>query len=93
LTYLLDTATFLWASAQPAKLSRRARRICESPRDRLVVSVVSLWELVVKSGTGALRIGNPTRSLPEWVAQLGARLLPVEAAHAYAVYALGRCVW
>ena len=88
MTYLLDTSTFLWAATEPAKLSRRARRICESQREQLVVSVVSLWELVVKCGTGALRIGSPDRTLPDWTARLGARVLPVEAAHAYAVHTL-----
>ena len=88
MTYLLDTSTFLWAATEPAKLSRKARRICESQREQLVVSVVSLWELVVKCGTGALRIASPDRTLPDWAAQLGARVLPVEAAHAYAVHGL-----
>jgi PIN domain nuclease of toxin-antitoxin system len=87
-TYLLDTSTFLWAATEPAKLSRRARRICESQREQLVVSVVSLWELMVKCGTGALRIASPDRTLPDWTARLGARVLPVEAAHAYAVHTL-----
>ena len=88
MTYLLDTSTFLWAATQPARLSRRARRICESQREQLVVSVVSLWELVVKCGTGALRIASLDRTLPDWTARLGARVLPVEAAHAYAVHNL-----
>ena len=88
MTYLLDTSTFLWAATEPEKLSRRARRICESQREQLVVSVVSLWELVVKCGTGALRIASPGRTLPDWTARLGARVLSVEAAHAYAVHTL-----
>ena len=88
MTYLLDTSTFLWAATQPARLSRRALRICESQREQLVVSVVSLWELVVKCGTGALRIASLDRTLPDWTARLGARVLPVEAAHACAVHNL-----
>ena len=88
MTYLLDTSAFLWAAAQPAKLSRRARRICESQREQLVVSVVSLWEVIVKCGTGALRVASPDRTLPDWIARLGARVLAVESAHVYAVHAL-----
>ena len=88
MTYLLDTSTFLWAATRPAKLSRRARRICESQREQLVISVVSLWEVVVKCGTGALRVANPERTLPDWIARLGARVLAVESAHVYAVHAL-----
>ena len=88
MTYLLDTAPFLWAVTDPSKLSRRARRLCESQRETLVVSVASLWEIVVKCGVGGIRIANPARSLPDWLAGLGARVLPVEAVHAYAVYGL-----
>lgn len=84
----MDTSTFLWASTRPAKLSRRARRICEPQRDTLVVSVVSLWEILIKCGAGGLRIADPERTLRGWVAGLGATVLPIEAAHAYALHGL-----
>jgi len=87
-TYLLDTAPFLWAATGPGKLSRKARRICESPRDTLVLSVASLWEIMIKCGAGGLRIPNPARTLPDWAAALGARVLPVQAAHAYHLHGL-----
>jgi PIN domain nuclease of toxin-antitoxin system len=86
--YLLDTSTFLWAATDPGRLSRRARRICESPRDSLAVSVVSFWEILIKCGSGGLRIADPARRLPDWCASLGARVLPIEAAHAFAVHGL-----
>ncbi len=88
--YLLDTSTFLWAATDPGKLSRRARRLCESQRETLVVSVVSYWEIVIKCGSGGLRVAEPDRRLPEWAARLGARVLPVDAAHTLAVYGLPR---
>lgn len=88
MTYLLDTSTFLWAAADPDKLSRTARRICESQRDTLVVSVASLWEIVIKCGLGKLRIAGPAQTLPDWLVRLGARVLSVEAAHAYALHGL-----
>jgi PIN domain nuclease of toxin-antitoxin system len=86
--YLLDTSTFLWAATDPDRLSRKARRLCESQRETLVVSVASLWEIVIKCGIGGLSIADPDRSLPDWLARLGARVLPVEAAHAYALHGL-----
>jgi PIN domain nuclease of toxin-antitoxin system len=87
-TYLLDTAPFLWAVTDPGRLSRKARRICESQRETLVLSVASLWEIMIKCGVGGLRIANPARTLPDWVAALGARVLVVEAAHAYNLHTL-----
>jgi PIN domain nuclease of toxin-antitoxin system len=87
-TYLLDTSTLLWAITAPKKLSPRARRICESSAHGLVVSVVSVWEIVIKCGSGALDIDAPDRRVPNWIAQLGARMLAIEPAHAYAVHRL-----
>lgn len=88
MTYLLDTSTFLWAATDPAKLSRRARSLCESQRETLVVSAASLWEIIIKCGFGGLRIANPARTVSDWTARLSARILPIEAAHTYAVYGL-----
>jgi PIN domain nuclease of toxin-antitoxin system len=88
LTYLLDTNTFLWAGGARGKLSRRARRICEAPGVERIVSAVSLWESVAKCSIGKLAISQVLTTLPMIVNNLGARVLPLEAAHAYAAYGL-----
>jgi PIN domain nuclease of toxin-antitoxin system len=62
--------------------------LCESQRETLVVSAASLWEIAIKCGVGGLRIADPARSLPDWLAGLGARVLHVDAVHTYAVYGL-----
>ena len=86
--YLLDTNTLWWASVSPRDLSRRAHRICESPRIERWVSVVSLWELVAKCSIGKLSIPQVTTALPAWVANLEARVLPLHASHTYTAYGL-----
>ena len=88
MTYLLDSHTFFWAARAPEKLSRKARRICEQSRAPLLISVASIWELAIKSSLGQLSIQNFDTALPEWMRLLNVRVLPLEAAHAYAVYAL-----
>ncbi len=88
MTYLLDTNTFWWAVMTPRELSRRARRICETPGVERIVSAVSLWELITKCSIGKLSISQATTTLPAWVNGLGARVLPLEAAHAYTAYGL-----
>jgi PIN domain nuclease of toxin-antitoxin system len=87
-TYLLDTAVVFWALTDPGELSRKARRICEDPAAKRVISVASLWELSVKASLGAIEIRNVETTLPTWITALNARMLPLEAAHAYAVYGL-----
>ncbi|HXB67971.1 MAG TPA: type II toxin-antitoxin system VapC family toxin [Candidatus Acidoferrales bacterium] len=85
MNYLLDTSTLLWAARDPDRLSPRARRICVARKDSLVVSVISMWEIVIKSRTPGFDVSDPVERLAVWVEGLGARVLPVEAAHAYAV--------
>jgi PIN domain nuclease of toxin-antitoxin system len=86
--YLLDTHTFLWAARAPEKLSRKARRICESPTKPLRVSAISLWELIAKCEAGSLEIPSVGSTLPVWLERLSARVLPLEAAHVLALYGL-----
>jgi len=63
---LLDTHLLLWAASDPDRLSRKARGLIADPANRLFFSVVSLWEVVIKSAMGrtdfsvdaqALRLG------------------------------------
>jgi len=53
-----------------------------------VVSAASLWEAVVKCSIGRLSIAQATTTLPMLVENLGVRVLPLEAVHAYAAYGL-----
>jgi PIN domain nuclease of toxin-antitoxin system len=86
--YLLDTHTFLWAIQAPEKLSRKARRICESPAKPLVLSAVSLWELIAKCEAGKLEIPALGTTLPLWVERMNVRMLPLATAHVMALYGL-----
>jgi PIN domain nuclease of toxin-antitoxin system len=78
-SYLLDTSTILWALATPERLSIPARTAIES--GHLVLSVISYWEVMVKSNKGLLNVGDPV----EWwhVASdaLNAQVLALRASH------------
>jgi PIN domain nuclease of toxin-antitoxin system len=56
---LLDTHTFLWFINDDARLSRRAAAKIGDPAERVVVSVVSAWEITIKVSTGKLKLGRP----------------------------------
>ena len=53
-----------------------------------MLSVVSLWELIAKCQAGKPRIPEPDLTLSKWAQQLGLKILPLETAHACAVYSL-----
>jgi PIN domain nuclease of toxin-antitoxin system len=86
--YLLDTAPFLWAVNEPDRLSRKAHSIITDRKHGLLVSVASLWEVVIKAQKGLLPLANPTRWLEAGIASIEAEILPIQAAHAYGVHIL-----
>ena len=63
--YLLDTQAFLWADAEPAKLSAQARSVMADPANRLFLSVASVWEMQIKNQLGKLPLRLPLEQLIE----------------------------
>jgi PIN domain nuclease of toxin-antitoxin system len=58
---LLDTHSFLWAITEDSRLSHRARQIFTA-NSSLWLSVVSVWEILIKVRTGKLALPEPTGS-------------------------------
>ena len=59
---LLDTHTFIWWDSEPDKLSSAALGACQDQANTLILSVVSVWEMQIKSQLGKLSLNLP---LPE----------------------------
>jgi PIN domain nuclease of toxin-antitoxin system len=53
---LLDTNVLIWTLSSRNKISRRAERAMLRPLVSLTVSVVSVWEIVLKHHAGRLRL-------------------------------------
>jgi PIN domain nuclease of toxin-antitoxin system len=56
---LLDTHTFIWLDSDPIQLSDQAKSILQDPKNILLLSVVSIWEMQIKSQLGKLQLGSP----------------------------------
>lgn len=69
---LLDTATLLWLSYDAPRLSSAARSAYADPVNEVVVSVVSLWEIIVKNRLGKLPLPVPVEQLIEPLKQSAA---------------------
>ncbi len=52
---LLDTHALLWWLEDDAALGQHARERIEDPPNEVLVSVVSLWEIAIKTRIGKLR--------------------------------------
>ena len=57
--YLLDTCTFLWLVEESPRLPKSVRTLFSSADNAVWLSVVSIWEILVKSATGALSLPEP----------------------------------
>jgi PIN domain nuclease of toxin-antitoxin system len=56
---LVDTCTFLWAATDDASVPERVKSRLRDPDERVLLSVVSSWEICVKFALGKLRLPQP----------------------------------
>lgn len=86
---LLDTHTFLWAIDDPKKLSARARKAIEDEHNDLVLSVASLWEIILKVETGKLRMQPTAEYFQAHCQNLGvSAVLAIQPGHIYCLRSL-----
>jgi len=83
---LLDTHAFIWWDKSPDRLSARARRAISRSSSEVFLSVVSLWEMTVKSAAGKLELRGTVRErIDAQLEQNAVRLLSIEPAHVWAL--------
>ena len=85
---LLDTQILLWAAGQPKRLSSAARKLIENPRNDLLFSAASLWEVAIKSSLGRTDFRVEPRVLRRGLLDNGYTELPVTSEHAVSVTGL-----
>ena len=77
--FLLDTRALLWWLADDDQLGGAAREVVADPANKILISMVSLWEIVVK-----LRIGKLQAEIEEIIDAVqreGFTVLDVGMAH------------
>jgi len=62
---LLDTHVFIWWSGEPDKLSEKVLDACENRANRLILSIVSIWEMQIKMQLGKLKLKRSLKDLVE----------------------------
>ena len=79
---LLDTHVFLWWVRDAPELSDAARAAISDPGNSCHLSLVSCWELSIKSSIGKLKLKKPVeRFISEQMQQNGFLLLNIELRH------------
>jgi PIN domain nuclease of toxin-antitoxin system len=82
---LLDTHTFIWWDSDPAKLSAKALAFLRDPANTVLLSVVSVWEILIKLQLGKLTLTTPLATIVAQQQANGIKILPVTLDHVLAV--------
>ena len=83
MTFLLDTHTFLWWITDDKQLSTLARKTMADQNSELLLSVVSLWEIVQKVQIGKSHFLSPWEiTFESNFGENDVRVLPILLSHA-----------
>jgi len=86
LRLLLDTHVFMWAITGDPRLSADASRTFTNPNNEVLLSVASVWEIVVKAAAGKLPFPRPVSSnLRAELKKTSTAVLPMLLQHALQV--------
>ncbi len=86
---LLDTHAFLWFITNDSKLSVTAQTLIQSPANRRLLSLASVWEMAIKLSLGKLKLAQPfAQFIPEQLRLNRIELLPIQFAHTATVATL-----
>jgi PIN domain nuclease of toxin-antitoxin system len=85
---LLDTHTFIWWDSEPAKLSAQVLALCQNPANTLLLSVVSIWEMLIKLQLGKLSLRAPLVNIVAQQQSNGIQIVPVVLDHVLALESL-----
>ena len=86
MTYLLDTHVFLWWMSGNERLAASARDLIVSPETRILVSVASIWEILVKVRAG--RLQADLKEIEQTIDDDGFERLGIAGAHLRALATL-----
>jgi PIN domain nuclease of toxin-antitoxin system len=81
MTYLLDTHTFLCILNSPKAIPAPVQSICENSSATLLVSIVTPWEMAIKSALGKLDATYVLDNFESLLAQGGYTMLETTIHH------------
>jgi len=85
-SFLLDTNFALFSLAEPERIPAKVRRTVQS--GLVYLSVISYWEVLLKSGKGKLDVGDVRVWWSEALETLAATVLPLRPEHITAIHGL-----
>ena len=87
--YLIDTHTLLWMRFDEEKLSDKVRGIVENRKNKLFVSVATLWEITIKYSLDKIILPDkPDVYLSNVLFEDDLQILPISPIHALRLYTI-----
>lgn len=82
MNYIIDTHTFLWAISDSDSLSESANNLIEDVRNKIHLSIASLWEMSIKISIGKLELEESFDTLiPRELYNFDINILSIEIDH------------
>ena len=81
MTYLFDTHTFLWILNTPKVIPASVQSICKDSSAVLLISIVTPWEMAIKSAIGKLDAAYVLDNFETLLTQGGYTLLETTIQH------------
>ncbi len=78
---LFDTHSFIWWGSEPERLSSTARQVLDDSDHEFVLSVISVWDILIKQMSGKLSLRIPLPDILSLCDRAGLTILPVELHH------------
>ncbi|HPO63328.1 MAG TPA: type II toxin-antitoxin system VapC family toxin [Candidatus Kapabacteria bacterium] len=76
--YLLDTHSYIWYVEDDKQLSRNALNIIDNPDNELYLSIVSIWEITIKSSLNKLNLKQSISNIYDELNKLNIEILSLE---------------
>lgn len=86
---LLDTHIFIWLLEGNPNLSKTARQAIEDESNTLHLSMISLWEITIKTSLGKLELAIPLEQIViNFILPSGMEILPIYLPHLFILQTL-----
>ena len=82
MAFLVDTHAMIWWVIDDPRLPASVRQRIAEPKEQLVFSIASLWEITIKIRNGKLKeIGASIVYLRDYLKEAGIEVLPIKIDH------------
>ena len=79
--YLLDTHTLIWYFERKLEVNKKPKTLIDNHENSIYVSIVSIWEIVIKQCAKRLHLNFTIDDLFESIKIRGYTLLPIKEEH------------